>query len=159
MSYSRRYLTILPPNTSNLLPEVLLVFFVLSQEKQKHSHTPDPIEAFNLFHKRKDNHKSWIDDAYEQMGANISQELTQLVATHGEETPELRLQAYVTVRGFETGGRVRGYGDVVTLAWCLGYRRLNQHLQFVDHVEDENMLLLSLAFWICNLSMTNNGKR
>ncbi|KAL2545444.1 uncharacterized protein Fot_14677 [Forsythia ovata] len=82
--------------------------------EQKHGHTPDPIEAFNLVHKRKDKHKSWIDDASEQMGAKISQELTGLVATHGEETPKLRLQAYVTARGFETGGRVRGYGDVVT---------------------------------------------
>ncbi|KAL2559048.1 uncharacterized protein Fot_03787 [Forsythia ovata] len=82
--------------------------------EQKHGHTPDPIEAFNLVHKRKDKHKSWIDDAFEQMGAKISQELTGLVATHGDETPELRLQAYVTATGFETGGRVCGYGDVVT---------------------------------------------
>ncbi|KAL2535924.1 uncharacterized protein Fot_17315 [Forsythia ovata] len=93
--------------------------------EQKHSHTPDPIEAFNLVHKRKDNHKSWIDDASEQMGyilrdkiylcrLRYHRSLTQLVSTHGEETPELKLQAYVTVRGFETGGRVRGYEDVVT---------------------------------------------
>ncbi|KAL2520702.1 hypothetical protein Fot_24625 [Forsythia ovata] len=49
--------------------------------EQKHGHTPDPIEAFNLVYKKKDKHKSWIDEASELMG-----ELTQLVATHGEET-------------------------------------------------------------------------
>lgn len=45
--------------------------------------------------------------------ALLSEKLRQLVDTHGEETPELRLQAYVSVRGYETGGRVRGYGEAV----------------------------------------------
>ncbi|ONK72573.1 uncharacterized protein A4U43_C04F20820 [Asparagus officinalis] len=40
----------------------------------------------------------------------ISRELTSLVETHGEETSELRQQAYVAARGLETRGRVRGYG-------------------------------------------------
>ncbi|KAL2549876.1 Uncharacterized protein Fot_11406 [Forsythia ovata] len=66
-------------------------FNIIQEQKQGHT-----FDAFNLVHKRKDKHKSWIDDAFEQMGAKISQELIQLVATHGDETPELRLQAYVT---------------------------------------------------------------
>ncbi|KAL2468742.1 Uncharacterized protein Fot_50318 [Forsythia ovata] len=66
--------------------------------KQKHGHTPNPIEAFNFVHKRKDKHKSWIDDAYEQMG----------LLSMTSRPPELRFQAYVTARGFETGDRVRG---------------------------------------------------
>ncbi|ONK71671.1 uncharacterized protein A4U43_C04F11150 [Asparagus officinalis] len=44
----------------------------------------------------------------------ILRELTSLVETHGEETSELRQQAYVAARGLETRGRVRGYGRGVT---------------------------------------------
>ncbi|KAL2554184.1 hypothetical protein Fot_07803 [Forsythia ovata] len=40
----------------------------LAKFEQKHCHTPDLIEAFNLIYKRKDKHKSWIDDASKQMG-------------------------------------------------------------------------------------------
>ncbi|KAL2479756.1 Uncharacterized protein Adt_32722 [Abeliophyllum distichum] len=39
---------------------------------------------------------------------------TNLLLSNGEETLELRLQAYVTARGFETGGRVCGYRDILT---------------------------------------------
>ncbi|ONK68503.1 uncharacterized protein A4U43_C05F12440 [Asparagus officinalis] len=65
---------------------------------------------FYIVHKRRDENKSWIDDASEELAVKISRELTSLVETHGEETSELRQQAYVAARGLETRGRVRGYG-------------------------------------------------
>ncbi|KAL6280381.1 hypothetical protein ACE6H2_017262 [Prunus campanulata] len=85
-----------------------------AEYEQEHGRAPDPIEFFDLVHKRHDENNSWIDDASEQIANKISQELTQLVTTHGEETSELRLQAYVAARGVESRGRVRGYGNIVT---------------------------------------------
>ncbi|KAL2474579.1 Uncharacterized protein Adt_35315 [Abeliophyllum distichum] len=55
-----------------------------------------------------------VEKMWKVISAKILQELTQLVATRSEETPELWLQSYVIARGFKTGGRVRSYGDVVT---------------------------------------------
>ncbi|ONK67319.1 uncharacterized protein A4U43_C06F18910 [Asparagus officinalis] len=101
-------------------------------KEKKHGRKPDPIEMFYIVHKRQDENKSWIDDASEELaeltslvethGEETSElrqqayvaELTSLVETHGEETSELRQQAYVAARGLETRGRVRGYGRGVT---------------------------------------------
>ncbi|ONK82021.1 uncharacterized protein A4U43_C01F35320 [Asparagus officinalis] len=83
-------------------------------KEKKHGRKPDPIEMFYIVHKRRDENKSWIDDASEELAVKISRELTSLVETHGEETSELRQQAYVAARGLETRGRVRGYGRGVT---------------------------------------------
>lgn len=43
---------------------------MLKQEKE-HGHKPDPIEAYELVHKRKDEQRSWVDDASEQMGVSL----------------------------------------------------------------------------------------
>ncbi|XP_020268232.1 uncharacterized protein LOC109843691 [Asparagus officinalis] len=82
----------------------------MADYEKKHGRKPDPIEMFYIVHKRRDENKSWIDDASEELAVKISRELTSLVETHGEETSELRQQAYVAARGLETRGRVRGYG-------------------------------------------------
>ncbi|XP_020272330.1 uncharacterized protein LOC109847514 [Asparagus officinalis] len=86
----------------------------MADYEKKHGRKPDPIEIFYIVHKRRDENKSWIDDASEELAVKISRELTSLVETHGEETSELRQQAYVAARGLETRGRVRGYGRGVT---------------------------------------------
>ncbi|ONK64601.1 uncharacterized protein A4U43_C07F27840, partial [Asparagus officinalis] len=77
----------------------------MADYEKKHGRKPDPVEMFYIVHKRRDKNKSWIDDASEELA-----ELTSLVETHGEETSELRQQAYVAAKGLETHGRVRCYG-------------------------------------------------
>ncbi|XP_020249262.1 uncharacterized protein LOC109826654 [Asparagus officinalis] len=74
----------------------------MADYEKKHGRKPDPIEIFYIVHKRRDENKSWIDDASEELAVKISRELTSLVETHGEETSELRQQAYVAARGLET---------------------------------------------------------
>ncbi|ONK60884.1 uncharacterized protein A4U43_C08F23710 [Asparagus officinalis] len=69
-------------------------------EEQKHGRKPDPIEMFYIVHKWRDENKSWIDDATEELAVKISRELTSLVETHGEETSELMQQAYVAASSF-----------------------------------------------------------